>query len=112
MEFDFSKQVGIKISIKTKSRTFYVNIEDILYIRCDGYLSTIFPVEDKSICVAKSLREHEEELSEYGFLRVNYNTLVNPKHIHDIEIIKGRKHIKVGKQEINVSKRRAFLFNK
>ena len=72
---------------------------------CDGYLSTVFLVEGKLFCVAKLLKEYKEDLSEYGFLRVNYNTLLNPKHISDIEPIEnGRKSIKVGKEEIIVSR--------
>ena len=113
MEFDFSKQVGKRISIKEKSSAHYVNIEDILYIECVGYLSTLFLIEGKLFCVSKLLKEYEKNLSEYSFLRVNYYTLVNPKHISDIITTKeGQKRIKVGEKEIDVSRRRAYLFKK
>ena len=74
-------------SYKLKSGSIY--IRDIVYIESNGHLLTIQKSDGKSIRQYGSLKEMEEELSKYNFLRIHKSYLVNQRYIKEM-----------GKQEI------------
>ena len=88
MRIDYSKQTGKKISIKGKYNLL-INMTDILYMECEGNYTTLYLnlyLGDKRVCYTetKHLKQFETELSDYGFFRVNNNTLVNGYHIKKV----------------------------
>lgn len=74
-----------KIIIKEKSKAHLINIEDITYLHCDCYLTTVHTISDEKITVAKLLKYFEEDLTNEGFVRINRNILVNCRHIKSYE---------------------------
>ena len=80
MKKDYSNQYGHKLIVKEKGKFNQIEICKILVICCKGYLSTI-KTDDSEITVSHLLKEYEEELVEYGFVRINRNNLVNLNHI-------------------------------
>ncbi len=110
MKLDFSKQIGKKIAVFEKGRTIFVDVETITYLQCDGYITIIYLSSNESYSVSKLLKLFELELSEYGFLRANHNTIVNPKNISTICSTGCKKIIQTHNHEIKVSRRKAYLF--
>ena len=109
MEFDFSKQNDYKITVKEKSKISFIDINDILYLQCDGYLTTIYLVDKTSIDVAKLLKQFESELAPFGFLRVNHHTLINLRYLNNLKIGKQRRVVFVKDIEITISRRKFYL---
>jgi two-component system LytT family response regulator len=110
MEFNYSNQTGHKLPVKEKSKISFIDIGEILYLQCDGYLTTIYLANNTTIDVAHLLKQFEEELSKYGFLRANHHTLVNIRYINTITIEKQRIIIYINKVEIEISRRKFYLF--
>lgn|SRR5690554_6744548 len=79
---DYERQRNKTIIFSTKNEIFQFDIEDIIYIKCETYISFVKLVsEDKHYSFCKSLKEIEEMLETYGFLRINNNILVNMKYL-------------------------------
>ena len=57
MKFDYCNQSNYKLSVKEKSKISFIEISEILYLQCDGYLTTIYKIDMSRIDVAKLLKE-------------------------------------------------------
>ena len=110
MKFDYSKQSCYKLPIKEKTEISFIAISEILYLQCDGYLTTIYLIDEQRINVAKLLKQFDEELGNYGFLRANHHTLVNTRHINTLKISKQQRVIYIKEVEIRISRRKFHLF--
>ncbi len=112
MEFDYSEQLNKKIRISEKNKSTWVEVESISHLVCEGYLTTIHLTTNESITCSMLLKQFQEILDVYGFLRANRNTLVNGKHIDCIIFKKGKRSIFINNIEVKVSRRKAFLFKR
>ena len=110
MVIDFSKQIGKKLAIVEKRKTRLIDIVTITYLECDGYITTIYLINHEKIDVSKLLKQFENELTEYGFIRANHKSIVNPRFITGILATNCGKIIQINNSEIKVSRRKAFLF--
>ena len=117
MLWDVSKQIGKKISIKTKTGILYFDIESIRYIICDGHYCYIYFLgKSEGYRTLHSLKYFEEELEGLDFRRANYNTLINPRYIADTCFSSTTRTLHLtggedGKIESHiVSKRKVHLF--
>ena len=78
---DYSIQKGKTIILKSSRKVRQISIENIVYISCDSYLISIhFFNQKKPEIFSKSLKEIEEELSDFHFLRINRKELINMKY--------------------------------
>jgi len=111
MNLEFSKQANKKLAIVEKRKTRLIDIGTITYLTCDGYVTTIHLLNQETISVSKLLKHFENELEEYGFLRANHNTIVNPKNMTGILSNNGETIVQINNLEIKVSRRKKFLFN-
>ena len=109
MEFDFSKQNDQKLKIKEKSQISFIEMSEILYLQCEGYLTTIYLVNKTSVAIAKLLKDFEDELTQFGFLRVNHYTLINVRHINTLKICKQQRVVFINDVEIKISRRKLHL---
>jgi len=110
MKFNYSKQAGYKLPVKEKTKISFLNISEILYLQCDGYLTTIYLTDRESISISKLLKDFEKELGKYGFLRANHNTLVNTRYISALQLNKQGKSIYIRDVEVKISRRKYYLF--
>ncbi len=85
-------------------------MENITHLTCDGNVTTIYTVENRTSNISKPLKYFETELSEKGFVRANHNTIVNCKNIMDY--IKGHYNtiILTNNVKIKISRRKVHLF--
>ena len=97
-------QNDLKITLKEKSKSHRVYIKNISHIQSNGYLSSVYFITGKPpITVAKLLKEFEENLSKYGFLRICRNALVNKQNIQTIQNNNTRMITMVGGENLTVS---------
>ena len=109
MNLDFSIQRDKKLVVVEKSKTKLIDIDVITHLECDAYITTIHLLRQKSICVSKLLKYFEDELAVVGFIRVNNNTIVNPKYISEISSSEGKRIILLNNSKIKVSRRRSYI---
>ncbi len=107
---DFSSQIGLKYKVIERDRITYIELSEIGYLDCDGYITNIHLVDGSVISVAKLLKKFEEELNEFGFIRANRNVLVNLFHVDCIHIGKGQRKLIVNGVSINISRRNLYKF--
>jgi DNA-binding LytR/AlgR family response regulator len=103
---DFSTQRDIKISVKIGRQIRLINIEDIVYIKCDGYVTTIHFIEEKPISTTKLLKYYELELSKFDFIRVNRSNLVNVKYVLYIDFVERPRLLIEPNETIYISNRK------
>ena len=107
MKYEFHEQKERKTTLRENGKLHRVYIKDINYIHSDTYLSIVHFVEKtKLITVSKLLKEFEEELFEYGFIRINHSTLVNKVHITSIGNSKNREICINGSKNLTISHRK------
>lgn len=70
-----------KIILSTAEGMHVIDIRDIIRCESDDYYTRFFMRDRKPIMVSKTLKEHEELLSEFGFLRPHKSHLVNIQYI-------------------------------
>ena len=103
----FIAQNERKTTLKENGKLHRVYLKDISYIRSDSYLSNVhFIMERESVTVSKLLKKFEEELFEYGFIRINQSELVNKVHISSIGNCKDRVITLKGGENLTISYRK------
>ena len=97
---------SMQIALPTQEGIFYVPIKDILRCESDANYTMFFFTDRKKIMVSKNLKEYEELLSPYHFVRVHNQYLINLRHVK--KYIKGEGGIVVMNDDaqIEVARRR------
>jgi len=103
---NFNEQANKKLCVHEKGRTHFIEMEDIYYLKCQGYVTTFYLKSKKSISVSKLLREFEMQLNDFKFLRVNRNTIVNLRNVLYIKTGADTILCLVNNEEVKVSSRR------
>ena len=73
-----------RISLNTLDAIHLVQIQDILYCKCDNSSTTFFLTNHEPIVVSRSIKEVEKQLGEANFFRSHQSYLVNINHIKEI----------------------------
>jgi two-component system, LytTR family, response regulator len=73
--------VSKRIILSTSEGMHVIDIRDIIRCESDDYYTRFFIKERKPIMVSKTLKENEELLSEFGFIRPHKSHLVNVRYI-------------------------------
>ncbi len=103
---DYSLQNSKTLIINDNKTIRQIFIHQIEYIVCDTYLSSLFLIDGNKICCCKALKYFEEEIGDFGFLRINHSTILNARYFRFIK--KGTKRIIVMEDgtEFAVSRRK------
>jgi two-component system, LytTR family, response regulator len=70
-----------KIILSTSEMIHVINVEDIIRCESDNYYTYFFFVDGRKLLVSKTLKENEELLSPYNFIRPHKSHLINLKYI-------------------------------
>jgi len=73
-----------RISLSTIDAIHLVQIEDILYCKCDNSSTTFHLTNHAPIVVSRSIKDVEKELGADNFFRSHQSYLVNINHIKEI----------------------------
>ena len=76
-----SPEVEPKIILNTSEGIHIVKTDDIIRCESDDYYTRFFFKNESMILISKTLKQHEEILSEYNFIRTHKSHLINIKHI-------------------------------
>ena len=95
-----------KLCVPTITGFEYLNTEDIIRCESDVNYTTIFLKNNMNLMVAKTLKEFEELLSDYGFYRVHNSHLINTSYIKSYNKGKGGYITLTDNKQIEVSTRR------
>jgi DNA-binding LytR/AlgR family response regulator len=113
MKKDYLNQNDKKVVLKERNSMIQVDIKNITLIVCEGYLSTLYFLNDqKPIKVSKLLKDFELELVPFGFFRINRNTIVNLQNVYSFHGSCNRLVTMVDNQKVYVSFRKISQFKK
>lgn len=105
-----------KIKLTTSDKVNIVRVDDIIRCASDNYYTIFYFVDSSSIMISKTLKETEELLSKYNFIRPHKSHLINPKHIKSFLKIEGGVILMDDNSKIPVSRRKKEkimeIFNK
>lgn len=94
-------QIGVRAAIKL------VAVQEIAFINCNDYLSTLFLSNGEKCCCIRSLKSFAHELGPYGFLRIHHHHLINSCYVTSVLFTKSARTVTVLGKELPVSKRKA-----
>jgi len=95
-----------KIVVNTTENLFICNISDIIRCESDGNYTQIYLKDGKSICASKTLKDYEDMLIDFDFIRVHKSHLVNINFIAKFVKADGGYIIMSDKANIPVAQRR------
>ena len=78
--------------VADKNYLFKIELEDILYVECDCYISTIVMLDGPKYNTTKPLSYYESELPRCIFYRINRSCIVSLRHVLSIKNYGNRAH--------------------
>jgi len=69
------------IVLSTSDKIFVVKVGDIVHCESSNYYTFFYLVDGTKILVSRTLKDNEELLSDYNFLRIHRTHLINLKHV-------------------------------
>lgn len=79
------------VFVKIGSTIRRVQSKDILYVDCEGNVSTIHLQDGKKMTCVRLLKLFEQDLAGTHFLRINHNCLANMAEVEEIRYVDARK---------------------
>lgn len=70
-----------KIVLSTSEMIHVINVDDIIRCESDNYYTYFYFADGRRLLVSKTLKENEELLSRYSFIRPHKSHLINSKYI-------------------------------
>ena len=95
-----------KIVLSTSEGMHIVDIDNIIRCEAEDYYTKFFLKEGKVIMVSKTLKENEELLSEYNFIRPHKSHLINLKYVKSFLRIDGGSIVMIDGSNVPVSRRK------
>lgn len=95
-----------KIVLKDHESIHFIRIQDIIRCEADGAYTKFVITNSAPILISKSLKEYDEILTGYGFIRCHHSHLVNTSKILRFDKIDGGTLILDNKELIPVSHRK------
>ena len=98
-----------KIVLNDKQSTYYIKISDIIFCEAEGPYTKFYISAANPILISKNLKEYEELLTPYGFVRTHHSYIANPNKIKLYDKTDGGALILEGGYNIPISQRRKDL---
>jgi two-component system LytT family response regulator len=95
-----------RIAIPSNDTTQFVPVTEIVRVESQSNYSTIYFVARPKMVVAKTLKEFEEQLIPFDFLRVHQSHLINLEHVIGYKNQDGGYVIMLGNDAIEISRRK------
>lgn len=97
---------GKKIVLKDSNSIYFVNVNDIIRCESDGQYTEFYIDNLKKIVISKPLKEYEELLEPFGFIRPHHSHIINTNKILRFDKVDGGSLIMQNNDEIPVSHRK------
>lgn len=95
---------ALKLTLTHGDRTHAVSPEQIAWCEADNNYTALHLLDDRRFISARTLKDYDEMLSPFGFIRVHKSALVNRTHVEGIDG-EGRVRLRNGVR-VEVSRRR------
>jgi two-component system LytT family response regulator len=95
-----------KIVLKDSESIYFVKVSDIVHCKAEGPYTEFYLIPQQKITISKSLKEYEELLEPYGFVRTHHSHLINIKRIVRFDKADGGTLILENKQVVPISQRK------
>jgi two-component system LytT family response regulator len=95
-----------KIVLKDSESIYFVKVSDIVHCKAEGPYTEFYLIPQQKITISKSLKEYEEPLEPYGFIRTHHSHLINIKRIIRFDKADGGTLILENNHEVPVSQRK------
>lgn len=95
---------ALKLALTHGDRTHAVSPEQIAWCEADNNYTALHLLDDRRFISARTLKDYDEMLSPFGFIRVHKSALVNRSHVEGIDG-EGRVRLRNGVR-VEVSRRR------
>lgn len=95
-----------KITLPGNNGYEILEIDNILYLTGEDNYTSFHFLKQKDIMVSKTLKDYEEMLDSFGFMRIHKSTLVNLSHIKKVVRYDGLEVVMTNGAQLNVSRRR------
>jgi len=79
------QQQDAKLMVPTKEGMIFLRVNEIVRLQSESNYTLFFLIGNKKILVAKTLKNFEEKLLAYNFLRIHQSHLVNLAHMKEID---------------------------
>ena len=79
------QQQDAKLIVPTKEGMIFLKVNNIIRLQSESNYTLFYLIENKKIIVSKTLKNFEEKLLDYNFLRVHQSHLVNLAHLKEID---------------------------
>lgn len=95
-----------KLVLRDQKAIHILKISDIVYLHAEGVYTTFDTAGGEQIVVSRNIKEYEEILSPYGFVRVHNSYLANMEHVHKFDKADGGTLVMMNKAVVPVSTRK------
>ena len=99
-----------KISIATSHEVIIVNVSDIIHIEANNNYSHFHFINRPKLIVSKTLKEYEELLAPYNFIRIHQSHLINKDHVESVKTNDGDYVMLTKGHRVEISRRRKVEF--
>ncbi|HZV70594.1 MAG TPA: LytTR family DNA-binding domain-containing protein [Saprospiraceae bacterium] len=93
-----------KLALATTAGTYFYQPEEIIRLEAESNYTRFFFTHQKPLLTSRTLREYEEILTDYGFIRTHKSHLINKKHV--VRITREGALAMVDKSIVEISRRR------
>lgn len=95
-----------RIVLSTAQKMHIIEIDNIIRCESDNYYTLFFFTDKTKLLISKTLKEHEELLSDHNFIRPHKSHLINLKHIKSFNRSGGGFIVMNDESKIPVSRRK------
>ena len=101
-----NKNQDKKIILSDNETIYFVKVQDIVRCQAEGTYTEFYIIPNQKITVSRSLKEFEDMLTPFGFIRVHHSHLVNKEKIQKFQKSDGGSLLMENNHEVPVSQRR------
>ncbi|MCW3121089.1 MAG: two component transcriptional regulator, LytTR family [Flavipsychrobacter sp.] len=95
-----------RIPIPSNDTTQFVPVNEIIRVESQSNYSNIYFTSRPKLLVARTLKEFEDQLLPFGFIRVHNSHLINLEHVIGYKNVDGGYIIMQGNEVIEISRRK------
>jgi two-component system, LytTR family, response regulator len=104
--YDLQEERSQKIILSTSEMIHVINVDDIIRCESDNYYTYFYFVDGRKLLISKTLKENEDLLQPYNFIRPHKSHLVNIKYIKSFVRQEGGHILMTDGTRIPVSRRK------
>jgi two-component system LytT family response regulator len=96
--------------LPTRDGLIFVKVRDIIFCESDGAYTQFHLRSGQQIMTSKNLKEYEDLLNDYDFLRIHHSYLINLREITRYIRGDGGQVVLSNSRTLDVSKRKKDIF--